>query len=82
MPPQRLTYRQIADDIEQRIRAGEYPVDSKLPSYAELATIYTVSLATTQRAVGLLHDRRLVVGIPGRGVFVAEPTPDPPNSGG
>lgn len=70
--PARLSYRQIADDLAARIEAGEYPPGAQLPSYREIAKLYTVSIATSARAVGLLHDRRLVYGEPGRGVFVAD----------
>jgi DNA-binding GntR family transcriptional regulator len=71
MPPERLTYRGIADDIAARIRAGEYPPDTRLPSVTDLATLYSVSRSTVVRATGLLHDRGLVYGQPGVGLFVA-----------
>jgi GntR family transcriptional regulator len=71
MPPQRLTYRQIADDIEDRIRVGDYPVGSWLPSYRELADLYSVSRGTAAHAVALLVDRGTVVGQSGVGVYVA-----------
>lgn len=72
MPVERLTYRGIADDLAARIRSGEYPPGAKLPSHAELVKIYSSSLATVVRAVGLLHDRQLVEGVPGVGVFVLD----------
>lgn len=68
----RLTYRQIADDMSERIRRGEYPPGSALPKYRELAELYSVSQATAARAYGLLRDRGTVVGEPGRGMFVPE----------
>lgn len=67
-----LTFRQIADDMAARIRAGEYPPGAELPSYQKLADVYSVSRATAARAYALLHDRGLVVGEPGRGVYVAD----------
>ena len=67
----RLTYREIADDLAARIRSGEYPPGEKLPSYAQLADIYSVSVSTAQRAVTLLHDRGLIVGEKGVGLYVA-----------
>jgi GntR family transcriptional regulator len=71
--PRHLTYTQIADDLTARIAAGEYDEDDgKLPSYAELADLYSVSVATAQRAILILRTRGTVVGIPGRGVFVTE----------
>lgn len=67
----RLTYREIADDLTARIRSGEYPPGAELPSYSKLADLYTVSVSTAQRAVSLLHDRGLIVGERGRGIYVA-----------
>jgi DNA-binding GntR family transcriptional regulator len=72
----KMTYRQIANDLAQRIRNGEYPPGYELPSYAQLAELYSVSTATASRAYGLLHDRGLIVGSPGRGVFVADQPSD------
>jgi GntR family transcriptional regulator len=68
--PQSMDYLQIADDIASRILMGEYPADSKLPSYREFALLYSVHISTVQRAISLLRDRRLVYGQAGRGVFV------------
>ena len=70
----RLTYREIADDLTARIRSGEYPPGGPLPSYSKLAELYSVSVSTAQRAVALLHDRGLITGEPGVGVFVKEKT--------
>lgn len=72
LPPARLTYRGIADDLTARINSGEYSPGAQLPSTAQLASLYSVSVATIVRAVGLLHDRKLVTGVAGVGVFVAE----------
>jgi len=70
--PRHLSYREIADDLAARIGLGEYPRGMALPSYKQLSDIYGVSVATVARAIGLLRDRGLVYGEPGRGVFVAE----------
>ena len=67
-----FTYREIADDLQQRIEMGEAPSGTALPKYQDLARRYGVSVSTAQRAVMLLRDRELVVGVPGRGVFVRE----------
>jgi DNA-binding GntR family transcriptional regulator len=67
----RLTYREIADDLAARIRSGEYPPGASLPSYANLAKLYSVSVSTAQRAVALLHDRGLIIGEKGVGLYVA-----------
>jgi Transcriptional regulators len=73
MPAIPLSYSDIAADITARIKAGEYAPGDKLPSYAQLADLYSVSFSTAARAVALLRDRGVVVGAPGRGVFVKEP---------
>jgi GntR family transcriptional regulator len=72
MPPRNLTYREIADDLAARIRAGEvgYKPGDQLLSLTRLAALYSVSVSTASRAMGLLHDRGLVESVVGRGVFV------------
>lgn len=73
--PRPMSYRQIADDLAARIATGEYPPDGKLPSYTQIAELYSVSYATAHRAIQVLIERGLVVGEPGRGTFV-RPSPD------
>lgn len=76
VPAVPMSYREIADDLEARIRAGdEYPPGAELPSHSKLAQLYSVSRTTATRAYGLLHDRGLVVGVQGRGVYVADALP-------
>ncbi|WP_422739426.1 GntR family transcriptional regulator [Micromonospora sp. WMMD729] len=70
MPYEQAEYRQIADDIQRMIRSGELKPGDKLPSTAELADARHVSPATVNRAFGLLHDRGLVVGKQGKGIYV------------
>jgi GntR family transcriptional regulator len=67
-----MTYRQIADDLQARIARGEYPPGSTLPSYRELAELYSVGTTTAANVYRVLTDRGVVVGQAGRGVFVAE----------
>jgi DNA-binding GntR family transcriptional regulator len=76
VPPVPLSYREVADDLAARIERGEYEPGAAIPSYRELADLYTISVSTASRAVALLRDRGLVVGAPGRGVFVAERGPN------
>lgn len=72
MPAIPLSYGDIAADITSRIKAGEYEPGARLPSYAQLADLYSVSVSTAARAVALLRDRGVAVGAPGRGVYVSE----------
>ncbi|MEU7176512.1 MULTISPECIES: winged helix-turn-helix domain-containing protein [Micromonospora] len=65
-----MTYRQIADDIAARVATGEYPPETKIPSYSQLSALYSVSIATVQRAILVLHAKGIVYGAPGRGVYV------------
>lgn len=66
----RMTWREIADDLTERIAAGEYRPGEHIPSYARLAELYDVSVSTASKAVARLADRGLVETDPGRGVLV------------
>jgi DNA-binding GntR family transcriptional regulator len=68
-----MSAEQIARDLTDRITAGEYgEPGSQLPTYAVLASLYSVSDSTIAKVIGLLRERGVVVGVPGRGTFVAE----------
>lgn len=67
-----MTSSQIVDDLAERIRLREYPPGTQLPTYAALAGLYDVSPATIAIVIRILRERGLVVGVPGRGTFVAE----------
>lgn len=69
-----MTAAQIAEDLTDRIRRGEYKPGEQLPTYAALAAMYSVSEGTITNVMRLLRDRGVLVGIPGRGTFV--PVPD------
>lgn len=67
-----LTSAQIRADIERKIEAGEYPPGSQLPSYNDFAAHYGVAFTTIARVIAGMRADGVVVGVPGRGVFVAE----------
>ncbi|MFC7247580.1 winged helix-turn-helix domain-containing protein [Catellatospora aurea] len=67
-----MTYAQIAEDLSERIKSGEYPPGAKLPSYNQLGELYSVGFSTIAKAIALLRDRGVVIGAPGRGVYVAD----------
>lgn len=71
MPPQSMSYTQIAEDLAKRIELGEYAPHAKLPSYTELADLYGVSVSTAQRAYVITNTKGITYGLVGRGVFVA-----------
>lgn len=70
--PRRMTYREIADDLAARIKHGDYKPGEALPSYTELARLYSVSVSTAARVYVVLNERGATYGEPGRGVFVAD----------
>ncbi|MDN5854878.1 MAG: GntR family transcriptional regulator, partial [Actinomycetia bacterium] len=43
-------YREIADDLRERIQSGEFPVDSRLPGIIALQERYDVRGLNTIRA--------------------------------
>jgi DNA-binding GntR family transcriptional regulator len=63
-------YRQVADDIARRVREGEWPHDSRLPSRDELAADYGVAERTVRRAMQELEESGFVTVVPAKGVYV------------
>jgi GntR family transcriptional regulator len=66
----RPAYQQVADDLRQRIASGEFPVGSAIPSTAKLAEAHGVSITVIRAAVTQLRADGLLIGQPGKGVFV------------
>ena len=65
-------YRQIADDLERRIRAGEWAPDARLPTELELRERYDASRNTVRDAVKRLMSRGLIETRLGHGTFVVK----------
>jgi GntR family transcriptional regulator len=63
-------YQQVAVDLRSRIAGGELPVGSAIPSTARLIEQYRGSSTVARAAVAQLRADGLVVGQPGKGVFV------------
>jgi DNA-binding GntR family transcriptional regulator len=66
-------YVQVADDLEARIRAGEFRLAGQLPARGAIAAEYGVGEVTARRAVRELAARGAVVMLPSKGAFVVEP---------
>ncbi|SCE95199.1 regulatory protein, gntR family [Micromonospora viridifaciens] len=62
----------LVNDIIARIDRNEFSPGSRLPPVRELAEHYEVAQSTVNQAVRELVQRRVLVGRPGVGVFVAE----------
>ena len=65
------SYRRIAADLGEKIRAGEYRPGEALPAQRELSQRYGVTLMTLRQALQELRDEGLIVQQAGRGTFVA-----------
>lgn len=68
-------YQQVFLVLREAIREGKYPIDTVLPSEAELCGLYRVSRITLRRALGLLQQAGLIERRQGSGTFVRRSTP-------
>jgi GntR family transcriptional regulator len=83
-------YREIADDLGDRISSGELEQGSQLPTEDELIEEYHASRNTVRGALRELSGRGLVYTLHGKGTFVTEDVPsivttlttDPESGGG
>jgi DNA-binding FadR family transcriptional regulator len=66
-----MSAEKIAADIIDRIQDGEYEQGSRLPTYRELAVLYSVSESTIANVIVRLKVAGWVEGSQGRAVFVA-----------
>lgn len=64
-------YHEIADDLERRIRAGEYT--DRLPSLEQLVSKYAVAINTVRAAERILEEKGLVRIAQGEGVYIENP---------
>lgn len=69
-PVGRPAYQQVADDLRQKMASGELPVGAAIPSTAQMTRQYGVSSTVVRAAVSQLRSEGLLVGQPGKGVFV------------
>ena len=65
-------WRQLAAILRERIKSGELPPGTQLPSALTLAGEYQVSVPTVRKAIDALKAEGLVTGVAGYGTFVAE----------
>lgn len=67
-------YIAMANSLHQRIDAGVYRADHKLPTEKELAEEFKVAIMTVRQGVGLLVQKGLVERRQGKGTFVRSVT--------
>ena len=77
MPPRPQYTRVIVADVIAKIRSGEYPPGSKLPSVSEMEAIYGCSSQPIKNALRELAIRGYTEGHVGKGTFVVA---DPPSA--
>jgi DNA-binding GntR family transcriptional regulator len=65
-------YEEIADDLQARMTAGEFPPGAKLPSRRELIEQYDVTAPVLDRSMQILRVKGLIETLPGVGVYVRE----------
>jgi GntR family transcriptional regulator len=89
-------YRQIADELRDKIEEGDFDPDQPLPTEKELGVTHNASRNTVRQAIDLLTSWGLVETRPGSGTFIREqyqpfvttlsgewqPEPDPGLGGG
>lgn len=65
-------YEQIVTDLRNKILAGEYEPNTKLPAENELAKLYHVSRITSKRALEELKNEGFIYRVRGSGSFVSD----------
>lgn len=68
--PEEAEFRRVVRQISEAIAYGVHPPGSWLPRLRDLGAEYGVSVATLQRALDILEDRRVVSRHQGKGVRV------------
>ena len=69
-------YQQLADELGEAIRAGEYGPGDRIPSEHELAARYALGRPTVRQATEVLVRKRVLLRRRGSGTFVSEHLPE------
>lgn len=70
-------YLQLAEQIAEKISAGEYAVGSQLPNEQSLAQQFGLSNGSVRKALDTLEGKGLLMRQQGRGTFVCDPKTRP-----
>jgi DNA-binding LacI/PurR family transcriptional regulator len=65
-------YGVLAEQLRQKIQSDEFKPGDKLPTFAEMRSVYGVTSTTVERVYGLLEHEGLIERQQGRGTFVIE----------
>jgi DNA-binding GntR family transcriptional regulator len=66
LPP----YRQLAQIVMDRIRSGQYPRESRLPSESDFMEEFELGRSTVRRTMAYLRVQGLADTVPMRGTYV------------
>lgn len=75
VPIPRSISERIADELTEQVRSGQLRPGDAIPSTAALMEQYQCSVSPVRDAIRGLKTRGLLVGAPGRAVYVADPLP-------
>ncbi|MBF8188680.1 winged helix-turn-helix transcriptional regulator [Nonomuraea sp. K274] len=70
--PNAYAWRQVPDEIERRIEAGQHQPGMPIPAERRMAEELGVSIKTVRRAVGELRDEGVLETLPQKGTFVVD----------
>lgn len=73
-------YLQIADGLMDDIRAGRYPVDSRIPSVRDVAATSQVNVNTAMRTFEHMEREGIIYNKRGIGYFVSADAPEKINA--
>lgn len=68
---EKAVYKEIADNIEQKIWQGAFSLDNRIPSQHGICYMYNISYVTACRVQEELEKRGLVYRIRGKGAFLS-----------
>ncbi|MFI7383534.1 winged helix-turn-helix domain-containing protein [Streptomyces sp. NPDC049813] len=82
-PREQWTYREVADELRARIRAGQLRPGQRMPTQARLADDFGVERSVVRHALRVLHSEQLLANVSkGSPATVAETVPAPPGGPG
>lgn len=64
-------YKQLQDDLKNRIKNGEYKARERIPSEKNLTQMYGVSIITVRKAISELVEEGILEKKQGKGTFVS-----------
>lgn len=73
-------WRQVYEQLRERILDGTYPPGERLPSVVDVCAEFDISQVTARKSLKELRTEGLAVMQPGIGTFVSE-LPQPPIEG-